>query len=110
MTTEQKQGDAPLTKVLSMFESLSNDLHANSDRLIVVERKLDNILAAFPSSNDGGLVGHLMYHIKKNAECREAKETRAMLKRNILLWGTSAVLGVIGLGVWLVFLSKLPHS
>lgn len=108
---DKNKDDAPLSKVLGMFESLSNDLHNNSDRLLIIERKIDNILDAFPPVIGGNsFFDHRAFHVKKTEECKESRETRAMLKRNVMLYGTLAFLGVCGLGVWLVFLSKLPHS
>jgi hypothetical protein len=54
--------DDVAAQLAGMLNSVIHMLGNNTNKLMEIERKLSNILMAFPGPEDGGLAGHLLDH------------------------------------------------
>jgi hypothetical protein len=79
-------------RLAGMLDSVIHMIATSSAKLLEIEGKLNNILAAFPAPEDGGLAGHLLDHTTRR------NRSRTMMK---IIIGLSISLGsVICLALW----------
>ena len=101
---ERRKEDATVAELLSMMRSMMNDFNGHADKLVCIERKLDNILTAFP---DGGLMGHRLYHERAQTNQKTGDELRASVIKNVLSGGAWATLVIVTVALWEYFKVKV---
>lgn len=89
-----------MSELIGMMRSLQNDFAGQAGKLICVEEKLDNILAAFPT---GGLMNHRVYHEQQIASEKSASEFRASVMKNVASGGAWATIVIVAYALWEYF-------
>ena len=98
MEKETISVEPTIAGVIHFLHSINGTLNNNSERLLQgmeriaqIEHKLDLMMAAFPSAEHGGLMGHRMKHERDYIECQERKKVKTQVKGGIWLAGIMAV-------------------
>ena len=90
--------DDAVAEVLRIMRSLQHDFANHANKLLEVEGKIDNLLAAMPETG-GGLSGHKRWHELQI----ESEKTRGELKRDVMSgvmkWGAIGTIGLFLLAI-----------
>ena len=96
MSEEERAGS--IAELLSIMRSLANDFRSQAALMVVLEKKIDMILQAFPEN--GGIIGHRVYHENKMLEEKDGRKLKSSISASVWSRVSVAVLVLIAIAVW----------
>ena len=94
-----------ITALTGLLRSHMNDFNEQTKVVMEMNGKITLLLQAFPEQ--GGIIGHRVYHENKLLECEDQRATKRSIKGAVLSKWANAGIVIIILGVWELAKAKL---
>ena len=90
------EDESTIAAAIGMIKSLTNDVNEHGKmygaKLACIERKLDELMKAFP---EGGFDGHRIYHEQQIVRASDAHDFRTSVRKGLALWGATGTLLIV---------------